>query len=117
MPLSRVLIISPNHLFREGLVRLLSKKQDLELVGAAVGVQEAASLVQGTRVDVVLFEQAPGGDPPQDMLFHLLDTPSREARVVTVSLDAGDMQIYRREQVDRASVENLVAALGSSRES
>ena len=108
----RVLIVSSNGLFREGLKHILSDVADLSLTRQTTSLQEAEALAQSGQVDVVILDQAEeaeGQDGRSEAVDRLLAVPC--LRVITVGLDSGDLWVYRQDCAEEASVENLVAAL------
>ena len=108
----RVLIVSSNGLFREGLKHILSDVADFRLSGQTVSLQEAESLARSNQVDVVIIDQAEAGEGQEsrsEAVNRLLAVPC--LRVITVGLDSGDLCVYRQDCLEEASVENLVAAL------
>jgi DNA-binding NarL/FixJ family response regulator len=110
----RVLVVSSNGLFREGLKHLLSDVADLSLTRQTTSLQEAEELARSNQVDVVILDQAQeaeGQDGRSEVVKLLLAVP--RLRVIAVSLDSGDLWVYRQDYVEEASVENLLAALGA----
>ena len=108
----RVLIVSSNGLFREGLKHILSDVADLSLTRQTTSLQEAEELARSNQVDVVIVDQAQnteGQESRSEALKRLLAVPC--LRVITVGLDSGDLWVYRQDCVEEASVENLVAAI------
>jgi len=112
MSSKRVVIVSSHSLFREGLKRALADVTDLDIVDQVDSFQQAEALARTQEVDVVIIDQA---ENENDQLSHneaaarLLSLPG--IQVITVSLDTGDMWIYRQERVIEASPADLVAAL------
>jgi DNA-binding NarL/FixJ family response regulator len=112
MPLRRVLIVSHYGLFREGLKRILAASKDLEVVGHEQSLPEAEKRVREGGVDVVIVDQAIDVDnhsARSETLSRLLAIP--DVQVITVSLETGDMWVYRQERLVQASDDDLVAAL------
>lgn len=52
----RVLIVDDHELLREGLKSLLSREEDMEVVGEAAGGHEAIALARNLRPDVVVLD-------------------------------------------------------------
>lgn len=102
-----VVIVSPLGLLREGLKRLLARVAEVEL---ATSVREAEELAKRQRVDAVIVGQADDQMADSEIIVRLLSLPG--TRVIIVSLQTGAMQVYRHEQVNEASVEELIEALG-----
>ncbi len=109
MPEIHVAIFSPHSLFREGLKRVLTKVDGLSLVGHADTIDKVEELAAAQTLDVIIAEQIENDPGWTEAITRMLSLPS--VRVITVSLDEANMQIYRREQVGEASVEALIAAL------
>ena len=104
--LKHVVIISPHGLFRDGLKRLLVNVAQVEL---AASIEKVEELARKQQVDAVIIDQEESQMRDRAIISRLLSLPG--VRVITVSLEAGDMQIYQHEQVGAASVEDLVAAV------
>ena len=108
----RVLIVSSNGLFREGLKHILADTPNLTLTSHATSLQEAEDLARSQEVDVVIIDQADEAEGQENRtaaIAPLLEVP--KLRVITVGLNSGDLCVYRQERVKEASVEDLVAAL------
>ncbi len=112
MPDKRVLIVSSNGLFREGLKHILSNTADLAPTIQTTSLQEAEELARSNQVDIVILDHA--DEPEQtksqvNAISRLLSLPN--LRVITVGLNTGELCVYRQERVEEASVNDLVAAL------
>jgi DNA-binding NarL/FixJ family response regulator len=110
----RVLIVSSNGLFREGLKHILANTADFTLTRQISALQEAEEIARSNEVDVVIIDQADeagGRESRAAAIARLLTVPN--IRVITVGLDTGDLLVYKQERVEEASVEDLVAALNS----
>ena len=108
----RVLIVSSNGLFREGLKHILANTADLTATRQTTSLQEAEKLARSGKVNVVIIDQADetkGQESRAEAVSRLLSVPC--LRVITVGLDTGDLWVYKQERVEEASVEDLVAAL------
>jgi DNA-binding NarL/FixJ family response regulator len=101
-----VVIISSYKLFRDGLKRLLDK---VALVEFADSIEEVEELVHQQQVDAVIIDQAENQMTGNEVISRLLSLPG--VRVITVSLTGDEMQVYRYEQVGKASVEDLIQAV------
>ena len=113
MTLRQVLIVSYHGLFREGLKRILATSSELEVVGHVQSLPEADKRVRGGGVDVIIVDQSISVDDHvsrSEALSFLLSIP--DVQVITVSLETGDMWIYRQERLVQASADDLIAALG-----
>ena len=106
MSSKRVAIISSRGIFRDGLKRLLAKVALAELVDS---IKEVEDLMQKQQVDAVIIDRAEDQMADDETISRLLSVPGM--RVITVSLEADDMQIYQHKQIGEASVEDLVAAV------
>ena len=108
----RVLIVSSNALFREGLSNVLADRADPSCTTQTSSIQEADELAQEGKVDVIIIDRALDVEEQTDQyqfVSRLLSFP--EVRVITVSLVTDDLWIYKQERVETASVEALVAAI------
>ena len=108
----RVLIVSSNGLFREGLKHILGKSPNLELMKLSASLDEAESLARQKKVDVVIIEQvedAERGTKYTEAIARLLAVPG--LHVISVGLDTDDMWIYKQTRVKEVSVEDLLAAI------
>jgi len=108
----KVLIVSSNWLFREGLKYILAGSNGLARTDQVSSLLEAEEWVRMGQVDVVIFvlpENAGGQESRAKTIISLLSRPG--VRVIAVSMKANDIYIYRRERIEEASVEDLVAAL------
>jgi CheY-like chemotaxis protein len=82
---------------------------DVAVVEFAESVEEVEELVRRGQVDMVLVDRAEDQPGDSQVISRLLSVPG--ARVITVSLATGDMQIYQHKQIGGASVDDLVAAV------
>jgi DNA-binding NarL/FixJ family response regulator len=108
----RVLIVSANGLFREGLKHILDNSAGLTLTRQTTSLIEAEELAREKQVDVVIIDcadETEGRVSPNGAVTCLLAIPG--VRVISVGLNTGDMWIYRQERVEEVSVEDLMAAL------
>jgi DNA-binding NarL/FixJ family response regulator len=80
----RVAVVDDHPVVREGTAAIVEQAPDLELVGTAANVDEAAPLLDATRVDVLLLDLRLG----QEFGFRLLEGRGvRPAVVVVTSYD------------------------------
>jgi len=108
----RVLIVSSNGLYREGLRHILDNTAGLTLTRQTTSLQEAEELAREQQVDVVIIDCADETEWQESRtaaVTRLLAIPG--VRVISVSINTGDMWVYRQERVEEVSVEDLVAAL------
>lgn len=106
MSSKRVVIISSHGIFRDGLKRLLAK---VALVELADSIEKVEDLMHKQQVDVVIVDRAEDRMTNSETISRLLSVPG--VRVITVSLEGDDMQIFQHKQVGEVSVEDLVAAV------
>lgn len=108
----KVLIVSSNSLFREGLKHVLADMTDLAQAQNVCSLQEAEELVSMGKADVVIFaagDKMEGAEVSASSISPLLSRSG--VRVIVASLKAGGLTVYRRERVDGTSVEDLEVAL------
>ncbi len=107
----RVLLLSSNSLFRNGLRRIVSHVAQVTTVDS---VEEAKQLACAQVVDAVVIDQddtvtwADGRLLPE-ILGQLLSVPG--LKVIAVSLQCQTIQVYRHETVSTASVEDFLATI------
>lgn len=106
MTQKRVVIVSSQGLFRDGLRRMLASVAQVEAVSSR---REAEDLARASTVDVIIVDQEDDQLAGDEVVARWPALPGM--RVIVVSLEAGDLQIYQREQVVGASPEALVAAV------
>lgn len=80
----RVLLINPHQMIREGLVSVLERDEDVEVVGESSNALEAQRMVRSVSPDVMVLDVEQDG---VDAIRELLAT-HREARVVAITADA-----------------------------
>jgi cytochrome c oxidase subunit 2 len=103
----RILIVSQYSLFDQGLRSALSQQPDVEVVGVCRDLEEAYGQVQLLEPDVLLLIAGP--EVVSDSTFRLLEEVSPS--IIRISPTDGTMQVYRRERVDQASLDDLMAAI------
>lgn len=106
MSLKRVVIVSSQGLFRDGLKQMLARVAQVHLASSC---GEAEELARAQKVDVMIVDQADDQVIGNEAISRLLSLP--RMKVITVSLAAGDLQIYQHERVVEASPEALIAAV------
>src|SRR5438874_9388712 len=88
----RVLVADDNGLFRDGLVGLLSRLDDIEVVGSAGSGEEAIRRAPVLRPDVVLMDVAmPGMGGVETTRRLLADLPQAAVCMLTVSEQEADL--------------------------
>ena len=103
----RLLIVSQYSLFDQGLRAALTQQPDIEVVGVARDLEEAYTQARAQNPDVLLLIAGP--DIVHDSAFRLLEDISPS--IIRISPTDGSMQVYRREQVDKASLNDLMTAI------
>jgi DNA-binding NarL/FixJ family response regulator len=101
-----VIILSSRGLFREGIKRLLADVADVSLATSRAEVRDQ---LRNRPIDTVIVDQQDAPAAYGDLIWQLLSWPAM--RVITVSLDMTDIQIYQHQQVTQASPEALIAAV------
>lgn len=109
MPDTHVVIFSSHSLFREGLKRVLAEEPTVIITGYAQTVEEVVTLTQTHKPDFIIVERVEAGPLDADNIARLLTIP--DVRVLTVSLDESDIQVYRREMFGEATAEKLITLL------
>ena len=108
----KVVIVSSNGLFREGLKHILAGTIDLAQTDKVSSLQEAEKLVRMGQADVVICVGCDKVKEQESCVKNITSLLSRPGvRVIAVSLKTGDLSIYSREQIKEASDEDLVAAI------
>lgn len=90
----RVFMIWTNPLFHESAVLLL-KHPDIVIVGATTDFTTAREDIMRLQPDTILFEKTNAGLPVDVM--GILETESWNVRIIELSLDTNEMNLYRRE--------------------
>jgi DNA-binding NarL/FixJ family response regulator len=106
VPEKQVVILSSRGLFREGLKRILA---GVAMVFLAASPDELADRLSSQPIDVVILDQENDALPGSDLLAQWLALPG--VRIITVRLDAHDMQIYYHQQIIPATPQDLIAAV------
>jgi cytochrome c oxidase subunit 2 len=103
----RILIVSQYSLFDQGLRSALSHQPEVKVVGVCRDLEEAHAQAQALQPDVLLLIAGP--EVVRDSAFRLLEEVSPS--IIRISPSDGTMQVYHREQVDEASLDDLMAAI------
>lgn len=103
----RILIVSQYSLFDQGLRAALSQQPGVEVVGVYRDLEAAYVEAQSLRPDVLLLIAGP--EIVRDSAFRLLEEVS--SSMIRISPTDASMQVYRREQVDQATLEDLMTAI------
>lgn len=99
----RVAILSSRGLFREGLRGILA---EAARISVAASPEEIAGRLQSHEIDVVILDQEDGAPIDGDLLALWLAIP--DVRIITVRLDAHDVQIYHHRQIAHATPQDLI---------
>ena len=91
---TRVLLVDDHRVVREGLALILERAPDLVVVGAAATGDEAISLFQSERPDIVLMDLQLPGMSGVDAIRAILRLDPH-ARVVVLTMYDGDEDIHR----------------------
>lgn len=103
----RILIVSRYSLFDQGLRAGLGQRPDAKIVGVCRDLAEAYARAQSLRPDVLMVIAEP--EVMREETFRLLEDISPS--IIRISPTDGTMQVYRREQVDQATLDDLMAAI------
>jgi DNA-binding NarL/FixJ family response regulator len=96
-------------MFAAGLRSLLTSEQGLEILGVATTTHEALEMVATARPDVIVVDHDDGEIRQRD--FVSLVEEYAGLRVVTVTLDGDDVQLYRRERATQTGIDGLLEAI------
>jgi DNA-binding NarL/FixJ family response regulator len=104
----RVLVVSRNPLFAQGIVSLLQGRSDIVVVGNVRGVGRSASALDCYHADTVVVDYALSNAVQK--IAHRLP----RARVIAVTLGDNTLDIYDTTHIDLAGPNDLLAAVESS---
>ena len=107
MSQKRILIVSQYSLFDQGLRAALSQQPDVEIVGVYRDPEAAYARAESLRPDVLILIAGP--EITRDSAFRLLEEVS--SSIIRISPTDGTMQVYRREHVGQATVDDLMQAI------
>jgi DNA-binding NarL/FixJ family response regulator len=85
----RILLVDDHSLFREGIMRLLTAEEDLDVVAQCSTVSEAAELLRNTEVDLILLDYDLYGRPGSE-LFYYLHELAFDGKVLVVTAGVSD---------------------------
>ncbi len=86
---TKVFILAQNRLLREALTRLLSKKNDIEVVGASDFCPQLVQLVASGAPDVLLSDSAAFATPQLDLVLELRNAVPG-LKVVLIAMDPAE---------------------------
>jgi two-component system nitrate/nitrite response regulator NarL len=114
---TRVFVVAEIRLYREGLARLLGRRQNIEVVGMASGWDEASEQVGRLRPDVVLLDMT---EPQSFAAVRQTRTILPSARIVALAVRDGEDEVLACAEAGvsgyvtrQDSLETLVAAIES----
>jgi chemotaxis response regulator CheB len=111
--MQRVLVVENRGLLGAGMENLLSHEASMVVHGTAPGDEkELIQVIVKFRPDVVVFADDTGMTNSCDLFDHLADYP--QLRIVTLSLDGTQVQVYDRRQVPILRTADFVSAIQHS---
>src|SRR6266700_3856479 len=90
----RVLCVDDHRLVREGLVLIISRERDLEVIGSASTGEQAVAVFKSKRPDVTLMDLQLPRMSGLDAIRAIRDADPR-ARIIVLTMYSGDEDIYR----------------------
>lgn len=106
----RILVLYGKSLLAQGVENLLKKSEGLEVIGVDLTQQGAVARVSALRPEVVIVD---GDDVPAyggSLILQLLrENPS--AKVLCISVNGSDVDVYHKSQVSVTRAEELLAAI------
>ncbi len=106
---TNVLLIG-HGVFHDGLERLLVEQPNMSVVGTASNWVEAQQVMTREQPDVLIIEQE-SANLYEDNLAPLLDVETETFKVIYLTLAESKMVIHDRQQVNGATVDNLLEVL------
>lgn len=104
----RVLILSDQPLFAQGVHALIQASDAAEVVGVEPCDEHAVETVRDLRPDIIIFEDTQGS--PSSLFPMLLDVLPN-VRLIRLSLEKNVMRVYDEAQFTAAGAQDLVRAL------
>ena len=108
MRAERVLILSDQPLFAQGVRSLIQASAAANVIGVEPCDENAATVVRELCPDVVILEDAQ--DPPPALFMMLLDAMP-DVRLIRLSLDKNVMRVYEGHQLVADGAQDLVRVL------
>jgi DNA-binding NarL/FixJ family response regulator len=105
----KVIVVSENSLFREGLRHLLGTAPDINVLGVVSSLDAAVQLGRDSSPDVVVVDAAKGTAAGRALLSSLLHLDV--GQVIVVTLDDQTITAYRRRDLPDASADTLLDLL------
>lgn len=106
---TNVLLIG-HGVFHDGLERLLAEQPQMSVIGTASNWDEAQQVMTREQPDVLIIEQE-SANLYEDNLAPLLDVETETFKVIYLTLAESKMVIHDRQQVNGATVDNLLEVL------
>jgi cytochrome c oxidase subunit 2 len=103
----RILIVSKYPLFDQGLRAALSRQAGVEVLGVWRDLETAYAQARSLHPDALVLIAGP--EVVRESAFRLLEEISPS--IIRISPQDGTMQVYRRQQVDQATVDDLLSAI------
>jgi DNA-binding NarL/FixJ family response regulator len=110
---TRVLIIGRHQLFHDGLIHLLSEREDLEVVASVQSWDKARELMLQEQPDVLIVDHETTELHEKD-LSPLLENVDRDIKVIYLTLAQNKMIIHKRQQVADVTADDLLDAVQTS---
>ncbi|HEY53441.1 MAG TPA: response regulator transcription factor [Caldilineae bacterium] len=96
--------------FHDGLERLLAEQPHMSIIGTAGNWDEAQQVIAREQPDVLIVEQE-SANLYEDNLGPLLDMKGDALTIIYLTLTESKMVIHDRQQVNGATVDNLLEIL------
>ena len=112
----RLLIVDDHTMFREGLVRMLEREEDLKIVGQCASSAEALAALDAAQADVVLLDVDLGSERALDFLS-AAKKRGFQGRVLIVTAGISDQEAVHLVQAGVAGIlhkQNSTEVLGNT---
>src|SRR5438105_95937 len=90
----RVLCVDDHRIVREGIALILSREQDIEVVGQAASGEEAVLLFKRSRPDITLMDLRLKTMSGLDAI-KAIRADDRDARIIVLTMYVGDEDIHQ----------------------
>lgn len=104
----RVLILSDQPLFAQGVRALIQANAAANVIGVEPCDENVATVVHALQPDLIILEDAQ--DPPPALFMSLLDVLPH-LRLIRLSLDRNVMRVYEKQQLVANGAQDLVRVL------